>query len=218
MQHAFGLPQKPAPRIIVLGLDAAGKTTMLYQIKLGKVIETIPTIGMNVESLESKRLSFTAWDVGGRTKIRALWRHYFKGAEGLIFVVDCNDRDRIGDACHELEMVLSDDMDDMKEAVLLVFANKQDLPNAMTASEVTSELGLHGLQHRQWHVQPSCATSGKGLSEGIDWLSSALMRKQAGYLEDDEANGLNEQLAQTSSLKALGSRSLMSAKFLTSLL
>ena len=78
-----------------VGLDAAGKTTILYKLKLGEIVTTIPTIGFNVETVEYKNISFTVWDVGGQDKIRPLWRHYFQNTQGLIFVVDSNDRERI---------------------------------------------------------------------------------------------------------------------------
>ncbi|VDL90868.1 unnamed protein product [Schistocephalus solidus] len=112
-----------------VGLDAAGKTTILYKLKLGEVVTTIPTIGFNVEAVEYNNISFTVWDVGGQDKIRPLWRHYFQNTQGLIFVVDSNDRERIGEAADELDKMLSEE--ELRDAVLLVFANKQDLPNAM---------------------------------------------------------------------------------------
>merc|ERR1712107_201078 len=159
-------------RILMVGLDAAGKTTILYKLKLGEVVTTIPTIGFNVETVEYKNLSFTVWDVGGHDKIRPLWRHYYQGTNGLIYVVDNNDRDRIEDAKEELNKMLNEY--EMRDAVVLVFANKQDLPNAMTAAEVTEKLGLHNLRHRQWFIQSACATTGDGLYEGLDWLSRTL--------------------------------------------
>merc|ERR1712167_293976 len=85
-------------RILMVGLDAAGKTTILYKLKLGEVVTTIPTIGFNVETVEYKNINFTVWDVGGQDKIRKLWRHYYLNTQGLIFVVDSNDRDRVKDA------------------------------------------------------------------------------------------------------------------------
>ena len=163
-------------RILMVGLDAAGKTTILYKLKLGEVVTTIPTIGFNVETVEYKNLSFTVWDVGGQDKIRPLWRHYYQGTNGLIYVVDSNDRDRIEDAKEELNKMLNED--EMRDAVVLVFANKQDLPNAMTAAEVTEKLGLHNLRHRQWFIQSACATTGDGLYEGLDWLSRTLSSKK----------------------------------------
>merc|ERR1712242_238979 len=83
-----------------------------------------------------------------------------------------NDRDRSEDAREELTKMLNED--EMRDAVLLVFANKQDLPNAMTAAAVTEKLGLHNLRHRQWYIQSACATTGDGLYEGLDWLSRTL--------------------------------------------
>ena len=122
-------------RILMVGLDAAGKTTILYKLKLGEIVTTIPTIGFNVETVEYKNISFTVWDVGGQDKIRPLWRHYYQNTQGLIFVVDSNDRDRVDDAKEELHRMLNED--ELRDAVVLVFANKQDLPQAMPAAEVS---------------------------------------------------------------------------------
>jgi ADP-ribosylation factor protein 1 len=162
-------------RILMVGLDAAGKTTILYKLKLGEVVTTIPTIGFNVETVEYTNISFTVWDVGGQDKIRRLWRHYFQNTSAIIFVVDSNDRDRIDQAKDELNKMLGED--DLKDAVLLVFANKQDLPNAMNTDEITDKLGLHSLRQRQWYIQSTCATSGDGLREGIDWLTGCISKK-----------------------------------------
>ena len=117
--------------------------------------------------MEYKNISFTVWDVGGQDKIRPLWRHYFQNTQGLIFVVDSNDRyveiiqaftimlfllrERIGEARDELMRMLAED--ELREAVLLIFANKQDLPNAMNAAEITDKLGLHSLRNRNWYIQ-----------------------------------------------------------------
>ncbi|XP_072905123.1 ADP-ribosylation factor 1 [Hemitrygon akajei] len=159
-------------RILMVGLDAAGKTTILYKLKLGEIVTTIPTIGFNVETVEYKSISFTVWDVGGQDKIRPLWRHYFQNTQGLIFVVDSNDRERVNEAKEELMRMLAED--ELREAVLLLFANKQDLPNAMNAAEITDKLGLHALRQRTWFIQATCATSGDGLYEGLEWLSQQL--------------------------------------------
>ena len=106
------------------------------------------------------------WDVGGQDKIRPLWRHYFQNTQGIIFVVDSNDRDRVVEAREELQRMLNED--ELRDALLLVFANKQDLPvrskkvadsqglllmymqNAMNAAEITDKLGLHSLRQRAW--------------------------------------------------------------------
>ncbi|KAJ8505843.1 hypothetical protein OPV22_006729 [Ensete ventricosum] len=166
---------KKEMRILMVGLDAAGKTTILYKLKLGEIVTTIPTIGFNVETVEYKNISFTVWDVGGQDKIRPLWRHYFQNTQGLIFVVDSNDKDRVVEARDELHRMLNED--ELRDAVLLVFANKQDLPNAMNAAEITDKLGLHSLRQRHWYIQSACATTGEGLYEGLDWLSNNIANK-----------------------------------------
>ncbi|KAJ8404122.1 hypothetical protein AAFF_G00344720 [Aldrovandia affinis] len=166
---------KKQMRILMVGLDAAGKTTILYKLKLGEVVTTIPTIGFNVETVEYKNICFTVWDVGGQDKIRPLWRHYFQNTQGLIFVVDSNDRERAQEASEELQKMLQED--ELRDAVLLVFANKQDLPNAMPISEMTDKLALQMLRNRTWYVQATCATQGTGLYEGLDWLSEQLSKR-----------------------------------------
>lgn len=158
--------------MLMVGLDAAGKTTILYKLKLGEVVTTIPTIGFNVETVEYKNIKFTVWDVGGQDKIRPLWRHYYENTEGVIFVVDSNDRDRIGAAKAELERMLAED--NLRDACVLVFANKQDLPQAMEVSEMADKLGLSKLRTRKWFINGCCATSGDGLFEGLDWMSKTL--------------------------------------------
>merc|ERR1711892_630968 len=164
---------KKQMRILMVGLDAAGKTTILYKLKLGEIVTTIPTIGFNVETVEYKNISFTVWDVGGQDKIRPLWRHYYQNTQGLIFVVDSSDRERIQESHDEFHKMLNED--ELRDAIVLVFANKQDLPNALSVTELTEKLGLNQLR-RKWYVQAACATQGTGLYEGLDWLSAELSK------------------------------------------
>lgn len=162
-------------RILMVGLDAAGKTTILYKLKLGEIVTTIPTIGFNVETVEYKNISFTVWDVGGQNRIRKLWRHYFANTDGIIFVIDSNDRERAIEAEEELRNMLQED--DLRNSVLLIFANKQDLPNAMSTAEITDVLKLNSVKNRKWFIQATCATQGTGLYEGLDWLSNELANR-----------------------------------------
>ncbi|XP_073732543.1 LOW QUALITY PROTEIN: ADP-ribosylation factor 1-like 2 [Misgurnus anguillicaudatus] len=151
-------PSKKQTKLLMLGLDAAGKTTVLYKLKVGEVVTTIPTIQgrFNVETVEHKNISFTVWD-------------------GLIFVVDSSDLERIETAAAELNMMLQED--EMRDVALLVLANKQDLPKAMSSHELADRLGLHALIDRQWYVQPTCAVLGSGLYEGLEWLSEQLTKR-----------------------------------------
>lgn len=160
--------------VLMLGLDSAGKTTMLWKLKTGETITTIPTIGFNVETVKYKDIQFTVWDVGGQGKIRSLWRHYYQNAEGLIFVVDSADRERIEEAADELHRLMTDD--DLRDATLLVLGNKQDLPGAMNVHELVKGLGLNRYISRRWHVQCTCATDGSGLIDALKWMSRALTK------------------------------------------
>ncbi|EFY96547.1 hypothetical protein MHUMG1_10263 [Metarhizium humberi] len=167
MGRLFGAKEM---RLLMLGLDAAGKTTILYKLKLGQDVTTIPTVGFNVESVTYKNVKFNVWDVGGQDKIRPLWRHYYSGTQGLIFVIDSSDRGRMEEAKQELHRIINDR--EMKDSLLLVFANKQDLNDAMDPKQVTEALELSKIKDKAWYVVPSCATTGEGLLEGLGWLST----------------------------------------------
>merc|ERR1719281_2296555 len=143
-------------RILMVGLDAAGKTTILYKLKLGEVVTTIPTIGFNVETVEYKNISFTVWDVGGQDKIRPLWRHYYQNTQGIIFVVDSNDKERV-DGTNNAEASAKEELHRM-------------------VAEVTERLQLNTIRNRAWYIQATCATTGDGLYEGLDWLSNTLSK------------------------------------------
>jgi ADP-ribosylation factor protein 1 len=159
-------------RCLILGLDAAGKTTILYRLKMGQVVITSPTIGFNVETLSVGMTQLTCWDVGGQDKIRVLWRHYYSNTQALIYVVDSNDRDRMGEAAEELQKIL--DNEELQDTVLLVFANKTDLAGAMNVAEVCEALKLHQLRGRRWYIQGCSASRGDGLQEGIAWLGNSI--------------------------------------------
>lgn len=148
-------------RALMLGLDAAGKTTILYKLKLGEVVSSVPTIGFNVETVEFEKVKFTVWDVGGQDKIRQLWKHYYQNTQALIYVVDSSDKERIDIAREELQKMLAED--ELKDAVLLVLANKQDM-GIMSVAEVVEKLGLSSMRGRDWNIQGTCALTGDGLS------------------------------------------------------
>ncbi|KAM7194220.1 ARF/SAR superfamily [Rhypophila sp. PSN 637] len=172
-------------RILMLGLDAAGKTTILYTLKLkDDKVTTIPTVGFNVETVNMKNVKFNVWDVGGQDKIRPLWRHYYSGTQGLIFVVDSADRNRIDEARTELHRIINDR--EMKDSLLLVLANKQDLQggefcltfaptiaflSSSSIHELTEKLQLSKIKDKLWYVVPTIATEGDGLNEAFEWLS-----------------------------------------------
>nr|ACA09647.1 putative ADP-ribosylation factor-like protein 1 [Starmerella bombicola] len=159
-------------RVLILGLDGAGKTTILYRLHLGEVISTVPTIGFNVETLKYKNLQFNVWDLGGQTTIRPYWRCYYQGTQAVVFVVDSTDKDRMETSAAELKMML--DEDELADSALLVFANKQDQPGAMPADEITKSLQLSELKDRSWTIVSCSAVRGDGLEQGMDWLVDRL--------------------------------------------
>uniref|UniRef100_UPI00398F1198 E3 ubiquitin-protein ligase TRIM23 isoform X2 n=1 Tax=Pristiophorus japonicus TaxID=55135 RepID=UPI00398F1198 len=166
-------------RVVTLGLDGAGKTTILFKLKQDEFMQPIPTIGFNVETVEYKNLKFTIWDVGGKHKLRPLWKHYYLNTQ-VVFVIDSSNRDRLMEAHSELAKLLTEK--ELRDALLLIFANKQDVTGALTVEEMTELLSLHKLCcGRSWHIQGCDARSGLGLHEGLDWLSRQLVA--AGVLD-----------------------------------
>ncbi|CAN6646739.1 ADP-ribosylation factor-like protein 1 [Trichomonascus vanleenenianus] len=159
-------------RILILGLDGAGKTTILYKLQIGEVVSTVPTIGFNVETLHYKNLKFNVWDLGGQTSIRPYWRCYYANTTAVIFVVDSTDKDRIDTCSEELQTMLKEE--ELADAALLVFANKQDQPGALSASEVSKALKLVELKDRSWSIMACSAIRGDGLHEGLDWLVNVI--------------------------------------------
>ncbi|XP_039565553.1 E3 ubiquitin-protein ligase TRIM23 isoform X1 [Passer montanus] len=167
-------------RVVTLGLDGAGKTTILFKLKQDEFMQPIPTIGFNVETVEYKNLKFTIWDVGGKHKLRPLWKHYYLNTQAVVFVVDSSHRDRVSEAYSELAKLLTEK--ELRDALLLIFANKQDVAGALPVEEITELLSLHKLCcGRSWYIQGCDARSGTGLYEGLDWLSRQLVA--AGVLD-----------------------------------
>ncbi|KAG6424259.1 hypothetical protein SASPL_114674 [Salvia splendens] len=189
-------------RILVLGLDNAGKTTILYRLQMGEVVSTIPTIGFNVETVQYNNIKFQVWDLGGQTSIRPYWRCYFPNTQAIIYVVDSSDTDRLVIAKEEFHAILEFlyacwvesykvlwlEEEELKGAVVLLFANKQvfstdllnlvshrhDLPGALDDAAITEALELHKIKNRQWSIFKTSAIKGEGLFEGLDWLSNTL--------------------------------------------
>jgi small GTP-binding protein len=159
----------------MVGLDAAGKTTILYRLKLGEYLPTIPTVGFNVETFEHKGMKMCVWDVGGQARLRGLWRHYYHNTQGLIFVIDSTDVSRLDEARDELELLF--ESDELRNSVILIYANKQDLPHAMNPTEIGEYLKVKSMMNHRWHIQGTCATTGEGLYEGLDWLGREINKR-----------------------------------------
>lgn len=161
-------------KILIVGLDNAGKTTVLYKILLNEVVATTPTIGSNVEEFSYKNIKFLMWDIGGQDSLRMSWSTYYANTRAVIMVIDSTDKDRLHISKEELHKMM--DHDHLKNASLLVFANKQDIPGALKASEISNLLNLTSLKDRMWHIQACCALTGDGLFEGLDWIVHQLTK------------------------------------------
>lgn len=176
LSYFRGLFGQREMRILILGLDGAGKTTILYRLQVGEVVTTIPTIGFNVEQVEYKNLKFQVWDLGGQTSIRPYWRCYYANTDAIIYVVDSADRDRVGISRQELVAMLQED--ELQGAILAVLANKQDIANCLTPAEVHKALGLEALRNRTFQIFKTSASKGEGLDEAMEWLANNLQQKK----------------------------------------
>ncbi|KAJ6651563.1 hypothetical protein lerEdw1_020839 [Lerista edwardsae] len=158
-------------RILLLGLSGAGKTTVLYRLKLNEPPRTIPTVGFNVETIQPvNNITFTMWDVGGGDKMKAMWRHYYADTDGVVFVVDSVDCSLFEEARFNLQAVMS--AADLDGVPLVLLANKQDLPGACPPVELAEKMGVERKRHGpEWHVQGCCAVSGDGLPEAMAKLA-----------------------------------------------
>ncbi|ENN70840.1 hypothetical protein D910_07767 [Dendroctonus ponderosae] len=152
-------------RILILGLDNAGKTTILKRFN-GEPIDTIsPTLGFNIKTLEHRGFKLNMWDVGGQKSLRSYWRNYFECTDGLIWVVDSADKRRLEDCMGELQALLQEEK--LAGATLLIFANKQDLPGAFGLGQA---LDLDKIKSHHWKIVSCSAVTGENLLDGIDWL------------------------------------------------
>ncbi|TEA23103.1 hypothetical protein DBR06_SOUSAS5410028 [Sousa chinensis] len=164
---------KAEARVVMIGLDLAGKTTLLYKLKGDQLVETLPTVGFNVEPLEAPgHVSLTLWDVGGQSQLRASWKDYLEGTDILIFVLDSTDEARLPEAAAELTEALADPH--LASVPLLVLANKQEAAHALPLPEIRDRLGLHRFQGHCWELQGCSALTGEGLPEALESLRRLL--------------------------------------------
>ncbi|XP_068716092.1 ADP-ribosylation factor-like protein 5B [Montipora capricornis] len=161
-------------KVIIVGLDNAGKTTILYQFLMSEVVHTSPTIGSNVEEVVWKNIHFLMWDIGGQESLRSAWNTYYTNTEFLIVVVDSTDRERLAVTKAELYNMLNHE--DLKQAGVLIFANKQDIKGSMSVAEISEQLNLTSIKDHGWHIQACCALTGEGLYQGLEWITNHIRK------------------------------------------
>merc|ERR1711968_99462 len=142
-------------RILMLGLDNSGKTSILKRLSDEDITHIMPTQGFNIKSLLHEGFKLNVWDIGGQKTIRPYWKNYFENTDALIYVVDSSDRRRLEEASDELQELMEEDK--LAGIPILCFANKQDLMNATAADEVVEAMGLMDLKDRAWQIQASSA-------------------------------------------------------------
>ncbi|KAL7990649.1 hypothetical protein Chor_014079 [Crotalus horridus] len=149
-------------RILLLGLDNAGKTTLLKQLASEDITHITPTQGFNIKSVQAQGFKLNVWDIGGQRKIRPYWRNYFENTDILIYVIDSADRKRFEETGQELAELV--DEEKLSGVPVLIFANKQDLLTAAPAAEIAEGLNLHTIRDRVWQIQSCSALTGEGVS------------------------------------------------------
>ncbi|XP_078394956.1 ADP-ribosylation factor-like 4aa [Cetorhinus maximus] len=175
-------PSFQSLHIVILGLDCAGKTTVLYRLQFNEFVNTVPTKGFNTEKIRvtlgnSKAVTFHFWDVGGQEKLRPLWKSYTRCTDGIIFVVDSVDVERMEEAKTELHKITR--ISENQGVPVLLIANKQDLRNCLSLSEVEKLLALSEISSSTpWHLQPTCAIIGDGLREGLEKLYEMIIKRR----------------------------------------
>jgi len=155
-------------RILLLGLDNAGKTTLLKQLASEDVSHITPTQGFNIKSVQSEGFKLNVWDIGGQRKIRPYWRNYFENTDILIYVIDSADPKRFEETGQELQELLAEEK--LLGVPLMIYANKQDLQYATPSAGIAEGLGLHHIKDRPWQIQPCAATTGEGVKDGMEWV------------------------------------------------
>ncbi|KAK6305277.1 hypothetical protein J4Q44_G00240570 [Coregonus suidteri] len=155
-------------RLLLLGLDNAGKTTLLKQLASEDVSHITPTQGFNIKSMQSQGFKLNVWDIGGQRKIRPYWRNYFENTDVLIYVIDSSDRKRFEETGQELAELMEEEK--LSMVPLLIFANKQDLMTAAPASELAEGLNLHTIRDRVWQIQACSAITAEGVQDGMTWV------------------------------------------------
>jgi small GTP-binding protein len=160
-------------KILLLGMQNAGKTTILYRLSLGQVVKTTPTIGSNVEELIYENVKFQAWDLGGQESTRSVWDVYYMNTDGVIYVIDSQDENNYEESKNQFHKIIKNAT--LKNSTILIFANKQDLPGAKTVEEIIRDYELDKIRNHSWKILSCSAIKGEGLIEGIKWLSEQLV-------------------------------------------
>ena len=162
-------------RLILLGLDNAGKSTILRKLVDQEVNSVTPTQGFNIKSITSDGFKLNVWDIGGQKSIRPYWRNYYNSTDAIIYVIDAADRRRMEETGIELQQLLDEEL--LVGIPIVIYANKQDLINSLSPAEIIAGLNLHVIRDRQWQIIGCSAKSGEGLNDGVEFIIGELNEK-----------------------------------------
>ena len=191
-------------KIIILGIQNAGKTTILYRLSIGQLVKTTPTIGSNVEEISYNNVKLQAWDLGGQESTRSIWDVYFINTDAIIYVIDTHD-ETYDDSKTQFYKLLKNEA--LKNAIVLIYANKQDLPGAKSVGEIIQIYEFDTIKDHIWHIQPCSALTGEGLITGMKWLSDQLVFKSDNnfpinpYVDYSENNKENNNIDNNEKLE-----------------
>lgn len=155
-------------RILMLGLDNAGKTTIVKRIMNEDVRSVSPTLGFIIKTVDFRGYKLNIWDVGGQKTLRSYWKNYFEKTDALIWVVDATDRVRLDNCREELSTLLLEER--LMGASLLVFSNKTDVNGCMGDDEIREGLKLDTIHTHKWVIFRCSAMTGHNLLEGLEWI------------------------------------------------
>jgi len=160
-------------KILFVGVPNSGILSIIKQLRINN--EKNLFNGIIIQTIKYKECNIAIWTYKNHSRLKPAMKNIYSNVDGIIYAVDSSDRDRIEDAAEDLKKFLA--LDEFKNCVILVMANKQDLNGALTPVEVTEKMGMGQLKGRTWLVQGTSCIIGKGIKEGLEWIISEILKK-----------------------------------------